>query len=105
MIRDTPSYGIYFCLYERGKETLEPGSRQHGCRNPLTLFAAGARPAACAARACAGRWASQRARVWRVARALPVCRNVFERAWCQRGRFEMRLPARLQPLAWGAMAQ
>jgi hypothetical protein len=51
MIRDTPSYGIYFCLYERGKEALEPGSRQHGCRNPLTLFAAGARPAACDGRA------------------------------------------------------
>ena len=42
MIRDTPSYGIYFCLYESGKETLEPGSRQHGCRNPLTLFVSGA---------------------------------------------------------------
>lgn len=42
MIRDTPSYGIYFCLYESGKEVLEPGSRQHGCRNPLTLFVSGA---------------------------------------------------------------
>ena len=44
MIRDTPSYGIYFCLYENGKEALEPGSRQHGCRNPLTVFVSGARP-------------------------------------------------------------
>ncbi|KAK9834891.1 hypothetical protein WJX81_006826 [Elliptochloris bilobata] len=40
-IRDTPSYGIYFCLYEHSKDVLEPGSRQHGCHNPLTLFVAG----------------------------------------------------------------
>lgn len=42
IIRDTPSYGIYFCIYEGGKDVLEPGSRQNGCRNPLTLFVSGA---------------------------------------------------------------
>lgn len=41
VIRDTPSYGVYFCIYEGGKEVLEPGSRQNGCRNPLTLFVSG----------------------------------------------------------------
>ena len=78
MIRDTPSYGIYFCLYERGKEALEPGSRQHGCRNPLTLFAAGARPAACDGRASTACQHAQHAALPDIGR-LAGCASPFQR--------------------------
>ncbi|KAK9810338.1 hypothetical protein WJX72_009024 [[Myrmecia] bisecta] len=41
LIRDIPSHGVYFGIYEWTREYLEPGSRMRGSENPWALFAAG----------------------------------------------------------------
>ncbi|KAL4859060.1 Mitochondrial arginine transporter BAC2 [Chlorella vulgaris] len=40
-IRDLPSHGVYFAVYEITRELLEPGSRANGSSNAAALWAAG----------------------------------------------------------------
>eukprot|EP00891_Asterochloris_glomerata_P004551 jgi/Astpho2/4551/Aster-00134 len=41
LIRDFPSFGVYFAAYEGMQELLEPGCRQSGENSPTALFLAG----------------------------------------------------------------
>ncbi len=41
LVRDTPSHGVYFCVYEAGREALDPGSRSRGTYSAAASFAAG----------------------------------------------------------------
>ena len=41
LVRDVPSHGVYFGVYEYLREALEPGSRRKGSNSPYTLFLAG----------------------------------------------------------------
>ena len=43
LVRDVPSHGVYFGVYEYLREKLEPGSRVKGNKNPTTMFLAGER--------------------------------------------------------------
>lgn len=42
LVRDTPSHGVYFCVYDAAREALDPGSRARGSSVPAASFAAGA---------------------------------------------------------------
>ncbi|KAK9810913.1 hypothetical protein WJX73_007819 [Symbiochloris irregularis] len=41
LVRDVPSHGVYFGVYEYLRERLEPGSRLKGNKNPTAMFLAG----------------------------------------------------------------
>jgi solute carrier family 25 (mitochondrial carnitine/acylcarnitine transporter), member 20/29 len=40
-IRDVPSFGIYFVVFEGAREFLDPGSRSNGKNHPAAIWAAG----------------------------------------------------------------
>lgn len=44
MVRDTPSHGVYFCVYDAAREALDPGSRARGSSAPAASFTAGGHP-------------------------------------------------------------
>lgn len=41
LVRDWPSFGVYFAVYEGMQEVLQPGSRASKQISPLALLAAG----------------------------------------------------------------
>ena len=41
LVRDWPSFGVYFAVYEGMQEVLSPGSRQSNVIHPLALLTAG----------------------------------------------------------------
>ena len=41
LVRDWPSFGVYFAVYEGMQEVFEPGSRASGQISPLALLTAG----------------------------------------------------------------
>lgn len=43
LVRDWPSFGVYFAVYEGMQEVLQPGSRVSGDVSPLALLTAGKR--------------------------------------------------------------
>ncbi|KAL3147862.1 hypothetical protein ABBQ32_002583 [Trebouxia sp. C0010 RCD-2024] len=44
LVRDWPSFGVYFAVYEGMQEVLQPGSRASGHISPLALLTAGEYP-------------------------------------------------------------
>ena len=41
LVRDWPSFGVYFAVYEGMQEVLSPGSRQSHNTHPIALLTAG----------------------------------------------------------------
>ena len=41
LVRDIPSHGVYFCMYDWVREQLEPGCRQRGTQSHTAAMIAG----------------------------------------------------------------
>ena len=44
LVRDVPSHGVYFGVYDYVREYMEPGSRKRGNKDAKALFVAGCLP-------------------------------------------------------------
>ena len=45
LVRDIPSHGVYFCMYDWVREQLEPGCREAGSQSHAAALVAGQIPA------------------------------------------------------------
>lgn len=44
LVRDVPSHGVYFCMYDWVRELLEPGCREAGSQSHVAALLAGGTP-------------------------------------------------------------